>query len=156
MARDSKIAAALGDIAQGQPLTPEVVVHTASDPEHVLHDHFEWNDTVAGHAPRMQQARHLIRGVKVVPPEGQKTARVVSVKIGPDRQYEDIRVVVKDIDKWEAVLTDMAQRFGEYETTLNGLIAMSQSEERGETAQDLQRRVVRLRNRLEEAAQLPL
>ena len=50
----------------------------------------------------------------------------------------------------------MAQRFGEYETTLNGLIAMSQSEERGETAQDLQRRVVRLRNRLEEAAQLPL
>ena len=156
MARESKIAAALGDIAQGQPLTPETVVQTATDPDHVLHDHFDWNNESAGHNHRMWQARQLIRGVKIITPEGQKTSRFVSVKIGPDRQYEDIRVVVTDIGKWEAVLTDMAQRFGEYETTLNGLTSMAQSEERGETVQDLHRRVVRLRNRLEEAAQLPL
>ena len=87
---------------------------------------------------------------------GQKTSRFVSVKIGAQRQYEDIRVVVKDIDKWQAVLTDMAQRLGEAETTLNGLVSMAQTEERGETVQDLQRLAARLRNRLEEAAQLPL
>ena len=156
MARESKIGTALGEIAQGQPLTPESVVQTAADPEHVLHDSFEWNDGAAGHNYRMWQARQLIRGVKIVTPEGQKTSRFVSVKIGAQRQYEDIRVVVKDIDKWEAVLTDMAQRLGEAETTLNGLVSMAQTEERGETVQDLQRLAARLRNRLEDAAQLPL
>ena len=156
MARESRIAEALGEIAQGQPLTPEAVVEVATAPDHVLHESFEWNDTVAGHSHRVWQARHLIRGVKIVTPEGQKTSRFVSVKIGAQRQYEDIRVVVKDIDKWEAVLTDMAQRLGEAETTLNGLVSMAQTEERGETVQDLQRLAARLRNRLEEAAQLPL
>ena len=156
MARESKISAALDEIAQGQPLTPEAVVETAMDPDHVLHESFEWDDTVAGHNHRVWQARHLIRGVKIVTPEGQKTSRFVSVKIGTNRQYEDIRVVVKDIDKWQAVLTDMAQRLGEAETTLNGLVSMAETEERGETVQDLQRLASRLRNRLEEAAQLPL
>jgi UDP-N-acetylglucosamine enolpyruvyl transferase len=98
----------------------------------------------------------LIRGVKIVTPEGQITSRFVSVKIGPHRQYEDIRVVVTDIDKWQAVLTDMAQRLGEAETTLNGLVSIAETAERGETVQDLQRLAARLRNRLEEAAQLPL
>jgi hypothetical protein len=156
MATESKISAALDDIAQDQPLTPEAVVCTATDPEHVLHDHFEWDDGIAGHRHRMWQARRLIRGVKIITPEGQKTSRFVSVKIGPDRQYEDIRVVVQDADKWTAVLTDMAQRLGEWETTLNGLVSMAQTEERGETAQDLRQRLARLRNRLEEAARLPL
>ena len=156
MARESKIGEALGEIAQGQPLTPESVVQTAADPDHVLHDSFEWDDGAAGHNYRMWQARQLIRGVKIVTPEGQKTSRFVSVKMGARRQYEDIRVVVKDIDKWQAVLTDMAQRLGEAETTLNGLVSMAQTEERGETVQDLQRLAARLRNRLEEAAQLPL
>jgi hypothetical protein len=156
MARESRISAALDEIAQGQPLTPEAVVSTATDPDHVLHESFEWDDTVAGHNHRLWQARQLIRGVKIVTPEGQKTSRFVSVKIGPNRQYEDIRVVVKDIDKWQAVLTDMAQRLGEAETTLNGLVSIAETAERGETVQDLQRLAARLRNRLEQAAQLPL
>ena len=155
-ARESKIAAALGEIAQGQPLPPEAVVGTATDPNHVLHDSFEWDDGAAGHSYRVWQARRLIRGVKIVTPKGQQTSRFVSVKIGAHRQYEDIRVVVTDIDKWGAVLTDMAQRLGEAETTLNGLVSMAETEERGETVQDLQRLAARLRNRLEEAAQLPL
>jgi hypothetical protein len=155
-ARESKIAAALGEIAQGRPLTPDAVVEVATDPDHVLHDSFEWDDTTAGNSYRVSQARRLIRGVKILTPKGQKTSRFVSVKVGAQRQYEDIRVVVKDIDKWQAVLTDMAQRLGEAETTLNGLVSMAETEERGETVQDLQRLASRLRNRLEEAAQLPL
>ena len=156
MARESRIVEALDEIAQGQPLTPEAVVEVAMDPDHVLHDSFEWHDSVAAHNHRVWQARRLIRGVKIVTPEGQKTSRFVSVKIGPNRQYEDIRVVVTDIDKWGAVLTDMAQRLGEAETTLNGLVSIAETAERGETVQDLQRLAARLRNRLEQAAQLPL
>ena len=57
MARESRIAEALGEIAQGQPLTPEAVVAVATAPDHVLHESFEWNDTVAGHSHRVWQAK---------------------------------------------------------------------------------------------------
>ena len=46
-------------------LEPEVVVQVASDPDHPLHCNFEWDDSVAGHAWRIEQARRLIRSVEV-------------------------------------------------------------------------------------------
>lgn len=45
-------------------LSPELVVEAAADPESPLHDHFEWDDEVAGHAYRLDQARALIVSVK--------------------------------------------------------------------------------------------
>jgi hypothetical protein len=46
-------------------LLPEDVVARASDPDHPLHSFFEWDDEAAGHAHRLDQARALIRRVKV-------------------------------------------------------------------------------------------
>lgn len=37
------------------------VVEEARHPASPLHDHFQWDDTVAGHQWRLQQARQLIR-----------------------------------------------------------------------------------------------
>lgn len=48
-----------------QQLTPDIVVEVASDPEHPLHDRFEWDDEVAGDAYRRVQASRLIRSVKI-------------------------------------------------------------------------------------------
>lgn len=42
-------------------LTPEAVLADAADPESVLHDCFEWDDTKAAHQYRLDQARSLIR-----------------------------------------------------------------------------------------------
>lgn len=47
-------------------ITPEIVVDDAKDPESVLHEHFEWDDSVAGHQWRLEQARTLIRSVRIV------------------------------------------------------------------------------------------
>lgn len=46
-------------------LTPALVVDIARPEDHPLHDRFEWNDAVAGEAHRQEQARRLIRSVKI-------------------------------------------------------------------------------------------
>lgn len=46
-------------------LTPEGVVKAAARADSPLHSHFEWDDSKAGHAYRLQQARQLIRSVQV-------------------------------------------------------------------------------------------
>lgn len=53
-------------------LTPSLVVDAARDPESPLHDRFEWDDSIAGERYREQQARQLIRTVRVVEPKGDK------------------------------------------------------------------------------------
>lgn len=46
-------------------LTPQAVVDTARTEDHPLHDRFEWDNQVAGEAYRLDQARRLIRSVRV-------------------------------------------------------------------------------------------
>jgi hypothetical protein len=46
-------------------LDPEVVVKAARKKNHPLHDYFEWDAKKAAHAYRIDQARTLIREVKV-------------------------------------------------------------------------------------------
>lgn len=46
-------------------LTPDAVVEAASDPGSPLHDYFEWDDTEAARKYRLDQARTLIRVVRV-------------------------------------------------------------------------------------------
>lgn len=46
-------------------LTPQDVVNEARDPANPLHAHFEWDDTAAAASWRIEQARTLIRSVRV-------------------------------------------------------------------------------------------
>ena len=46
-------------------LTPEAVVGAASDPDHPLHDRFDWDDATAAHTARIMTARRLIASVTV-------------------------------------------------------------------------------------------
>lgn len=41
-------------------LTPALVVQTARDPEHPLHERFEWDDSVAAEKWRLEQGHQLI------------------------------------------------------------------------------------------------
>ena len=53
-------------------LDPKEVVDAARSPKSALHDRFEWDDTTAAEAYRLQQARGLIRSVyieRVIAPE---------------------------------------------------------------------------------------
>jgi hypothetical protein len=46
-------------------LHPEAVVQAAREPGSPLHKHFTWDDAAAAHAHRLDQARTLIRTVKI-------------------------------------------------------------------------------------------
>lgn len=49
---------------EGQ-LRPKDVVEAARDPKNVLHKHFEWDDSKAAEAFRLEQAREVVRVVRV-------------------------------------------------------------------------------------------
>lgn len=67
MLTNEKIKAALEQIAaaNGGTLRPADVVNAARDPAHPLHERFQWDDAKAAEAHRLDQARSLIKSVKV-------------------------------------------------------------------------------------------
>jgi hypothetical protein len=54
----------------------EQIVLRAANPEHPAHEYFEWDDAVAGHSFRVQQARQLIDEVSVEFKRGETTVLV--------------------------------------------------------------------------------
>lgn len=70
---------------QGGMLTPDAVVFEASYEDNVLHRLFEWDDTIAGNAWRVEQARELIRTVRVVVTTKTTQIRVVGYVRDPDQ-----------------------------------------------------------------------
>lgn len=55
---------ALADLNEGR-LTPALVVNSARNPDSPLHRFFEWDDTKAAEAHRLNQGRSLIRKVYI-------------------------------------------------------------------------------------------
>ena len=92
MLKDEKIVGELIRLAEQHAgeLQPAVVVEAARDEASPLHSHFEWNDTAAAAAWRLQQARQLINVVvryeDVAP--GKSIPCRVFVSLMPDRQNE--------------------------------------------------------------------
>lgn len=64
---DEEKAAILHEIAEkhGGNLDPRDVVEEARASSHPLHDYFEWRDKIAGQQFRIDQARALIRSVRI-------------------------------------------------------------------------------------------
>lgn len=65
-------------------LTPKIVVDEARDPNHPLHNRFEWDDGVAAEKYREDQARGLIRLLRV-------TYRNAEGERGCVRSYHSVR-----------------------------------------------------------------
>lgn len=76
-------------------LTPDDVVEVARDPQHPLHNRFEWNDSTAAEQWRRTQAQELIRSVRVtyVDRDGtqQKTRAFVAIRhpVMPDAEDDE-------------------------------------------------------------------
>lgn len=70
-------------------LTPEQVLEAASDPKSALHSQFEWDDSKAAYAHRLDQARELIRRVKIELVVEERTIKAVAYVRDPDRQTSE-------------------------------------------------------------------
>lgn len=100
-------------------LTPVAVLDTARDPSHPLHSRFQWDDTVAAEAYRLDQAHRLIQSVKVVYKPATKRSgpkRVRGFIALPDVggsgfRYEPSESVALDPLLREMALADMRREF---------------------------------------------
>lgn len=70
----------------GGVLLPQATVDAAADPDHPLHGEFDWDNATAGDEWRLEQARRLIRRVRMVrvdDSEGPTDLRAyVNVRVG--------------------------------------------------------------------------
>lgn len=73
-------------VAHGGQLTPVHVVDAARDKASALHGGFTWDDTLAAHLHRVDEARYLMRHITVVVKEGEE----------PVKAFWSIRVAQED------------------------------------------------------------
>jgi hypothetical protein len=95
-------------------LIPDQVVSEAADPSSPLHDRFEWDDAIAGHQHRKEQARALIRKVRLVVNQNPPVRAFVHVR--STGSYLPIREAMTVVDYREQVLEQFqrdADRFAQ-------------------------------------------
>lgn len=94
----------------GGELTASAVLEIARDPKHLLHGFFEWDDKIAAEAYRLDQARAVIRLVRIEDGETGETPRAfMSVVTDKGRSYRRFNDIKNSDDLREAVLAQ-AQR----------------------------------------------
>lgn len=99
-ANPQKIGEFLASVAEkhGGALRPDDVVAEAQNPRCPAHKHFEWNDTVAAHAYRKDQARELIRVVRVLDEEEVPQRAFLSVSDKDGVAYRPLEQVLTSHD----------------------------------------------------------
>lgn len=70
-------------------LLPEDVVREAQKKASPLHDYFDWNNKTAAHKYRIEQARELIRSVRVVVEHEERLFRVPNYVRDPEKEGRD-------------------------------------------------------------------
>lgn len=75
---------------------PEAVVDLARNPDNPLHPCFEWDDTKAAEAHRIDQARYVLRAVVIVRDSASDTT--IRAFVSPEREggYRTIEAVMSD------------------------------------------------------------
>ena len=95
-------------LANAGELHPRAVVEDARPPESPLHPHFEWNDAKAAEAHRLDQARALIRSIRVVDDDRSRPA-FLSVRSDIGIAYRSISEVLTSADLRQRIL-EQAER----------------------------------------------
>jgi hypothetical protein len=98
------------------------VVEEARHPASPLHEYFQWDDSLAAHQWRLQQARQMIRvTVEYLPYEEPRYEVRAFVSLSPDRQLEDggYRAVVEVLatpSRRQQLLADALQELNRIKT----------------------------------------
>lgn len=90
----------------GDNVTPDSVLEVAKDENNVMHDMFEWDDSIAGQKYRLSQARHIIANIRVniISDDSEKRPVRAFVSIKRNAVFEPIEKVVKDTDRYSILL----------------------------------------------------
>lgn len=98
-------------------ITPDAVIADAQDKESPLHGVFEWDDSKAAHQYRLEQARELIRSVKVEIVTSERIISTVRYIRDPSAAGEQGYVEVSKIrGEREIALTALRSEIGRLST----------------------------------------
>lgn len=97
----------------GGVCSPQVLVDEARPCSSPLHEMFQWDDQIAAEAHRRQQARHVIRELRIVEQthdgEQKVQAFVHVIRLDDDRPVEGYRLtrlVVRSVDEYQQVMDE--------------------------------------------------
>jgi hypothetical protein len=91
-------------VENGGQLHPQAVVEGARNPESVLHSHFEWDDKKAAELHRTDQARALIRSIRVIDDDEVARPAFLSIRSDDGVGYRAFREVIASVDLRERLL----------------------------------------------------
>lgn len=87
-----------------EEVTPENIVELAKDEKSVIHNDFEWNDTVAGAKYRLLQAREMIRNFVFETVEEEKQpVRALQITTVTN-VYKPVEFFLKNEDEYQSLL----------------------------------------------------
>jgi hypothetical protein len=111
---------------ENEGITPDIVVETATDEKNPLHGYFEWDDGIAGHSWRKQQARVLINCIVIEHPDIEtKIAKYENIKIETgERVYKDIVEIMTDEDYRNQVLDKAMKSINYWREQYSGFTAL--------------------------------
>ncbi len=93
--------------ALGDNVTTDEIVEKAKSTRSAMHNYFEWDDSVAGHMYRKQQASRLLCNLEVKYIADKKEPVTVRAYVNLKKQssYQPIETVVSDIDRYQMLLS---------------------------------------------------
>ena len=98
-------------------LTPKLIVKTAGRKTHPLHNHFEWDDKVAGPRFREIQAYELIRSIKITYTNKDGSKEQIRfwhpVRLESPSVYDPLDKIVDDPIMREILLRQMERAWNE-------------------------------------------
>jgi len=109
----SDIAEELERLRDGDGLLRlETIVTVASDPTSPLHEHFEWDDAKAAHSFRVDQARQLVRQMKIPLKVGVHIVRAPAYvpAVSTRNAYERVDEVEPGSDKAHVIIMNELTR----------------------------------------------
>lgn len=103
------------DEAPGEKGYPQRVVDAARNPRNALHKHFTWDDQEAAEAYRRDEARTIIRSIRIVDDEGDDKPAFISVSSKGGQRYHSLDAVMASAELQLAVLKSAERDLAAFE-----------------------------------------
>ncbi len=92
------------EISSLKEITPQNVVDLARNENSVIHNDFEWNDTVAGEKYRLIQARKMIINFSIVT-EDKESEPIRALQISTTvNEYKPVEIILRNEDEYQSLL----------------------------------------------------
>lgn len=92
------------EVSSLDEITPQNVLNLARNENSVIHNDFEWNDTVAGERYRLIQARKMIQNFVIVQQDSEaEPVRALQISTTVN-EYKPVEIILRNEDEYQSLL----------------------------------------------------